>query len=94
MTQTPLQHDCCNQMRSQLLDQRWVLKFTIQIHFLHFKVTIIVSLFEILLTTAMKLQGFACKPQKSLYLHFFIKKFHFVATLSVQLPPESSAKEK
>jgi len=57
-------------------------------------VTIIFLLFEILLTTAMKLQGFACKPQKSLYLYFFIQEFHFVAALSVQLPPENSAKEK
>lgn len=72
----------------------WLWNLTIQIHFLPFRMTIIFSLFEILLTTATKLQGFACKPQKSLYLHFFIKQFHFVTVWSVQLPSENSAKEK
>lgn len=69
----------------------WLWNLTIQIYFLPFRMTIISSLLEILLT---KLQGFACKPQKSLYLHFFIKQFHFVTVWSVQLPSENRAKVK
>ena len=95
MIQASLQHDSAAiRCGHNCWNSAWFWNPTIQIHFLPFRVTIIFSLFEILLTTAMKLQGFACKPQKSLYLHFFIKEFHFVAALSVQLPSENSAKEK
>lgn len=93
--QASLQHDTAAiRCGHNCWNGAWFWNPTVQIHLLPFRVTIIFSLLEILLTTAMKLQGFACKPQKSLYLHFFIKEFHFVAALSVQLPSENSAKEK
>lgn len=72
----------------------WLWNPTTEIPFSPSRVTIILSLFEILLTTGMKLQGSACKPQKSSCLYFFIKEFHFMAALSVQMPSHNSAKEK
>lgn len=95
MTQASLLHGSPTARKGcNCWNSTWLWNPTIQIQFSPFRVTIIFSSFEILPTTDLKLQGSACKPQKSLNVHFCIKEFHVVAALSVQLPSDNSTKEK